>query len=185
MITDNQTSYGWLSIAIHWLSAVMIIGLFAVGFYMVGLGYYDQGYHTLPRWHVSFGLLLGFVMLLRLVWRLVNWGNPKPLPDHTRPVRFLSTAMKYSLYLLIFTMIVTGYLITTARGDPARMFDIVRIPATIQLSSSGVDLAGDIHEIVGWAIVILAALHAGAALLHHFVIRDKTLKRMLAPQKHD
>lgn len=183
MLTDNNNSYGWLTILLHWLSAVLVIGLFAVGFYMVDLGYYDEGYHKLPRLHVSFGLLLGFLMLLRVGWRFINRGKPKPLPSHSKRVRWLSTGMKYVLYLLIFTMVVTGYLVTTAKGDPARFFELLAIPATIELGSKGVDLAGEIHRISGWLIVILAALHAAAALMHHFVIRDRTLKRMLRPQK--
>lgn len=183
MLADNNSTYGWLTILIHWLSAVMVIGLFAVGFYMVDLTYYDEGYHKLPRLHVSFGLLLGFLMIIRVVWRVINRGKPKPLPTYSKRVRLLSGGMKYVLYVLIFTMITTGYLITTAKGDPARVFDLLEIPATLQLSAKGVDLAGEIHRICGWLIVILAALHAGAALMHHFVIRDQTLRRMLRPQK--
>lgn len=183
MLTDNNRSYGWLTILMHWLAAVLVIGLFAVGFYMVDLGYYDEGYHKLPRLHVSFGLLLAFLMLLRVGWRVINRGKPKPLPTHSKRVRLLAAGMKYVLYLLIFTMIVTGYLVTTAKGDPARMFDVLAIPATLQLSADGVDIAGEVHRISGWLIVILAALHAAAALMHHFVIRDQTLRRMLKPQK--
>lgn len=183
MIRDSDKGYGWLSIVIHWLSAILVLGLFGVGYYMVDLSYYDPGYHQLPRLHISFGLLLALLMLVRVAWRLINRGKPQPLPNHSRPVRWLSGAMKYALYGLIFVMIVTGYLITTARGDPARVFDLLKIPATIRLSSSGVDTAGDIHEIAAWMIVVLATLHAGAALMHQFVIRDKTLKRMLRPEK--
>lgn len=183
MLTDKHHSYGWLTIALHWISAVLVIGVFAIGFYMVDLSYYDSGYHRLPRLHTSFGLLLAFLMAVRVVWRWFNRGKPRPLPSHTPAIRVLAGSMKYSLYILIFTMVVTGYLITTARGDPARMFDLIRIPATIRLGPSGVDLAGEVHRIVGWLIMVLAALHAAAALKHHFINRDRTLKRMLRPQK--
>lgn len=183
MLSDSPKSYGWITIIVHWLSAILVFGIFGLGFYMVDLSYYDKGYHELPRLHVSLGLLFGLLTILRVIWRAINRGKPKPLESHTFVIRLLASSMKYALYILIVVMIVTGYLINTAKGDPAEIFDIVAIPATIQLDSDGVDLAGEIHRIAGWLIVILALAHAGAAFWHHFVVRDSTLVRMLKPQK--
>lgn len=185
MLADTPKSYGWITILVHWISAALVVGIFGIGFYMVDLSYYDDGYHELPKLHVSLGLLLGFLMVLRVLWRTFNRGKPKPLESHTRLIRGLAGSMKYVLYLLIFTMIATGYLITTAKGDPAEIFDVISIPATLELGSDGVDLLGEVHRIVGWLIMVLAAAHAGAAFWHHFVIRDITLKRMLKPQKSE
>jgi len=181
MLTDTPKSYGWLSICLHWVTALLTLGLFAVGLYMVDLSYYDPGYHELPRWHIGLGLVLGALMLLRLVWRLAHWGKPEPLPEHTRTVRRLSKWVQSLLYVLIFIMIGTGYLITTAKGDPAELFDLLEIPATLQLSGRWVDWMGELHLYAGWAIVALAGLHTAAALMHHFWFRDSTLKRMLKP----
>ena len=182
MLTDTPNSYGWLTIALHWITAILTLGLFAVGLYMVDLGYYDAGYHELPRWHIGLGLVLGALMLLRLVWRLAHWGKPEPLPEHSKPIRWVSMSVQGLLYLLIFVMIGSGYLITTAKGDPAELFDLAEIPATLELSSYWVDRMGELHFYAGWAIVVLAGLHSIAALLHHFWFRDNTLKRMLKPQ---
>lgn len=185
MLADTLKSYGWITILVHWISAVLVISIFGIGFYMVDLSYYDDGYHELPKLHISLGLLLGFLMVLRVLWRIANRGKPKPLDSHTPLIRRLAASMKYALYLLIFTMIATGYLVTTAKGDPAKIFDLISIPATLELSSDWVDLLGEVHNIAGWLIMVLAAAHAGAALWHHFVIRDMTLKRMLKPQKSE
>lgn len=183
MLTDRPQSYGWLTIALHWISALLIPAVFGIGFYMVDLSYYDEGYHTLPALHVSLGLLVGFLTLVRILWRLGQKGNPKALPEHGFWIRLASSAMKYALYVMIVAMIITGYLINTAKGDPAMFFDWFGLPATWQLGPDGVDLAGEVHNIVGWLIMILAGLHAAAGLVHHFVIRDRTLKRMLRPER--
>jgi cytochrome b561 len=82
---------------------------------------------------------------------------------------------------LIFIVAITGYLITTAEGQAAQVFNWFGLPASIELNADQVDLAGEIHEYAAWLIIIIATLHAGAALLHHFVFKDKTLKRMIFP----
>ncbi|MEX1058281.1 MAG: cytochrome b [Natronospirillum sp.] len=185
MIKDDAQRYGWLTITLHWLSALLVIAIFGIGFYMVDLSYYDDGYHELPKLHVSLGLLLAMLLIVRIAWRVSQRGKPMPLPSHSRPIRLAAASMKHLLYLLMTVMIVTGYLINTAKGDPARFFELFGIPATWRLDSDGVDLAGEIHELAAWSLIGLAAAHAGAALWHHFVIRDRTLRRMLRPGKPD
>jgi cytochrome b561 len=78
---------------------------------------------------------------------------------------------------------ITGYLITTAEGKPATIFDVINIPALTELQADQVDLVGEIHEYAAWIIIILAALHAAGALLHHFVYRDQTLMRIFKVAK--
>lgn len=185
MIKDDAQRYGWLTITLHWLSALLVIAIFGIGFYMVDLTYYDEGYQELPRLHISLGLLLAMLLIIRIAWRVSQRGKPKPLPSHSRPIRLAAASMKYVLYLLMTVMVGTGYLIETAKGDPVRFFELFDVPATWQLTPDGVDLAGEIHEVAAWSLIGLAAAHAGAALWHHFVIRDRTLRRMLRPGKPD
>lgn len=176
---DTLTSYGWTTIVIHWLSALLIIGLFALGLYMTSLSYYDNWYHQGPWWHVSIGVILFFVTLYRLVWRIVN---PTPTPEPASLLQHvLASAVKRVLYAALFVVLISGYLITTAEGKAASVFDWFGIPATLQLAADGVDLVGKIHLYGAWLIIVLALLHAGAALYHHFVKRDATLRRMLKP----
>ncbi len=185
MLKDHKNGFGLISILLHWVSAILIIFLFGLGLYMVGLGYYDPYYHTGPELHVSLGLLLLLLTLFRILWRLANGRNPRPLPDHSRFIKLVSGTVQYSLYLLVLIVIGSGYLITTAKGDPASMFEWVQLPALIQLDSEGVDLAGALHYWLAWAIIGLSALHTAAALMHHFLFRDRTMVRMLNPRKSD
>lgn len=182
MLKDSNSGYGLLTILLHWVSALLIIFLFGLGFYMVDLGYYDPWYHRGPALHISLGLVLLLLMSVRIFWRLIN-PQPVPLPTYTRSTRLLSGAMKYLLYIFIIAVISTGYLVTTAEGKPASMFGLVDFPIIVQLGPDGVDRAGSLHELLAWGIVILALLHAAAALRHHFMIRDRTLVRMIKPAK--
>ncbi len=179
MLKDTRQSFGWISIAVHWVSALLVFFLFGLGIYMTGLGYYDDWYHKGPALHVSLGLIVFFLLLLRLLWRTLN-PTPENLSDK-RLNNLLAVLVKVGLYLLLFVVIATGYLINTAEGKPAEIFGLVKIPALAQLNASQVDLAGDIHELLAWGIVLLALLHAAGALVHHVVLRDRTLVRMLKP----
>ena len=69
---NSPTHYGLTSIVLHWLVAVAVFGLFALGFWMVGLNYYSSWYRTAPDLHKSIGILLLLVMLLRVLWRFVS-----------------------------------------------------------------------------------------------------------------
>lgn len=182
MIKDSSSGYGLITIVLHWISALMIIFLFGLGYYMVGLGYYDPWYHRGPALHISVGLMLLVLTVMRLLWRMVN-PKPVPLASYSRTTRWLSAVMKYLLYFLIIVLIISGYLITTADGRAASMFGWVNFPVVIRLDAQGVDVAGKIHELFAWGVILLAALHALAALAHHFIFRDKTLVRMLKPPK--
>lgn len=182
MLKDSAAGYGLFTILLHWVSALLIFFLFGLGVYMTGLSYYSPWYHKGPALHISLGLVLLLLMVLRILWRWIN-PAPRALPSYSRATLLLSRLVKYLLYGLIFIVIISGYLITTADGKAASLFDVIHFPSFIQLSAANVDRAGLIHELLAWGIVIVAALHALAALIHHFVMRDRTLIRMLKPVK--
>ncbi len=181
MLKDSSHHYGLVSILFHWLSATVIIFLFALGLYMTGLRYYDEWYHKGPALHVSLGILLCLFTVLRLVWRKLN-TTPADL-SHKKSANLAAKFVKWFLYLLIFILAISGYLITTAEGQAAQVFNWFGVPASIELNADQVDRAGEIHEYAAWSMIILASLHASAALLHHFVFKDNTLKRMIFPNK--
>lgn len=181
MLKDSPSGFGLVSILIHWLTAPLILFLFGLGVYMVDLTYYDDWYHSAPELHVSLGLLLFLLMIVRVVWRVVN---PKPVDLSEKPAQRIAVKLvKLALYIAIFTVIITGYLITTAEGQPASMFGLVKFPVLVELNSANVDLAGEIHEYFAWGIIALVVIHTLGALFHHFALRDRTLVRMFKPVK--
>jgi cytochrome b561 len=74
---------------------------------------------------------------------------------------------------------VAGYLISTADGRPIEVFGLFNVPATLHGLADQEDIAGEVHEIFAWVLILLAGVHALAALKHHFINRDSTLIKML------
>ena len=174
---NTTSSYGLLAIILHWLVAVGVIGLFILGLWMVELNYYDPWYRRAPDLHKSIGVSLLFIMLVRLVWR---WTNQKPLPfpGNSQSEQRIAGIVHVILYCLIFSVMLSGYLISTADGRPIEVFRIFTIPATLTGIEQQEDIAGTIHLIFGIMLISLSGLHALAALKHHFVNKDRTLLRM-------
>lgn len=179
MPLKNTTSrWGLPAILFHWVTAVTVIGLFILGWWMVDLGYYHEWYHEAPSIHKSVGILLFAWVAARLAWRLVN-----PVPHAAAGVKaWEETAAgiaHWTLYLLLFITMSSGYLVPTAAGDPVSIFGLFEVPALYTGIENQEDLMGDIHRVSAWAIVAIASLHAAGALKHHFIDKDSTLKRML------
>lgn len=177
-LANTHSRYGVISISLHWLVAFTVIGLFGLGWWMVGLSYYDPWYRQGPDIHRSVGILLFIVMLARLVWRLAS-PSPKPLPEHQRWEVLAAHAAHWLLYLLLFVAMSSGYLITTADGSSISVFGWFDVPSVTGRVRGMEDIAGVVHYWSTWALVVLAGVHALAALKHHFIDRDSTLKRML------
>jgi cytochrome b561 len=182
MLSNTNNSYGWLSILLHWLSALAVIGLFAVGLWMVDLDYYNQWYQTAPHWHKSVGLCLAAITLIRLGWNLFQ-TKPAPLGKGFEIV--IARIAHWVLYVLLFCIFVSGYLISTADGRGIQVFNWFTVPSFGELFAHQEDFAGRIHEWLAFGLIGLASIHALAALKHHFLYKNKGLRRMLSPLKEE
>jgi len=180
MLKDSASSYGLVTIIFHWVCAPLILFVFGLGVYMRGLDYYSPWYHRGPEIHIALGLLIFLLMSLRLLWRMRN-KSPDPIPTIPKSTMLAANLVKVLLYMGVFIICITGYLITTAEGSGASFFGLITIPATIELSADNIDRAGAIHKYIAWSLIAIVVLHASAALFHHFIKRDKTLVRILKP----
>lgn len=177
-IRNTSTHYGSVSIAIHWLVALAVFGLFGLGYWMVDLTYYHDWYKKAPDIHRSIGMLLLAVMVFRVVWKLAN-RTPAAPAGHKRWEVISAHAAHSLLYLLIFVAMISGYLVSTAGGSGISVFGWFDVPSVTGQVKRMEETAGTVHYWSTWAIVVLAALHAAGALKHHFIDRDNTLRRML------
>jgi cytochrome b561 len=177
-LRNTMQEYGMVAIFLHWLVALAVIGLFTLGVWMTGLTYYDDWYRRGPDLHKSIGILLFLVMVARVIWRLVN-----PTPEHEPSVSLLARRIAHGvhllLYVLLFALMISGYLISTADGKPIKVFDLFAVPAVISDLPNQEDIAGEVHWYLALLLIMLAGLHAVAAMKHHFIDRDRTLKKML------
>jgi cytochrome b561 len=177
-LRNTRDTYGLAAVAMHWLVAVTVVGLFALGLWMVELTYYDDWYRTAPAIHKAIGVLLFGVVLLRLAWRALG-PRPTVLASHSALERRAAGIAHALLYLLLFGVMLSGYLISTADGRPIDVFGLFQVPAVISDLPSQADIAGTVHLYLAITLVSVAAVHALAALKHHFIDRDPTLLRML------
>lgn len=177
-LRNSSSRYGLVSMALHWGVAVAVFGLFALGLWMVGLSYYDEWRKAGPDLHKSIGITLFAVMLIRIVWRLLS-PPPSALASYGKWTRIGATLGHLFLYVALFAVMFAGYLISTADGAGIPVFGLFEVPALITGLPDQADTAGTVHLYLAWVLVIFAGLHGLAALKHHFIDRDVTLKRML------
>ncbi|MDX8382431.1 MAG: cytochrome b [Ghiorsea sp.] len=183
MQLKNTTQvYGWVSIGIHWLMAVSLLGLFALGAYMVELTYLDAWYHPAPHWHKSVGMLMLLLLLFRLVWRI---SNPLPHILGSGFEKIIALLVHRMHYVFMLTVMLSGYLIVTADGRGIEIFNWFEIPAIFAAEKGREELAGLVHMLSAWGFMAFIVLHAGAALKHHFIDSDNTLIRMLGIKKEN
>jgi len=176
-LQNSPERYGAVSLLLHWGVALAVFGLFALGLWMVSLNYYHPWRQTAPDLHKSIGITLFAIMLLRVLWRFLSPPPPAP-SNHGWMIRTATKLGHLTIYLLLFAVMISGYLISTAEGDGILVFGTFKVPALIELSGQA-ELAGNIHLYLAITLVVIAVLHALMALKHHFIDRDTTLTRML------
>jgi cytochrome b561 len=175
LIRDTTAGYGLLTRLAHWIMAVGIIGMFVLGLWMVTLSYYSPYYRTAPDIHRSVGILLMILLVARFGWRLVN---PKPDESELSPFeRAASRVVHWGFYPLLFALMVSGYLISTADGRPIEVFDWFSVPALVHRKGME-EPAGEVHEILAYLTIAVVIVHTAASLKHHFIDRSHILTRM-------
>ncbi|MAE21101.1 MAG: cytochrome B [Pseudomonas sp.] len=177
-LRNTNERYGWISILLHWCVAIAVFSMFGLGLYMVELTYYDAWYKGSLDLHKSAGIVLALVVIARFIWRL---SNPSPRGLSPSALENLAGHLAHlALYGLMAALFVSGYLISTADGQGIDVFGWFSVPATLT-GDGQEDIAGEIHEWLAWGLISLVGLHAAAAMKHHFINRDDTLKRMCRP----
>lgn len=177
---SSVKNYNPIARVIHWLSALVVFGMFGVGLWMVDLSYYSEWYRTAPHWHKSIGLLLAGLTLFRLVWKLVT---PSPKVEGAAYEVIGAKLAHLGMYAILFVLFISGYLISTEDGRGIDVFNLFTVPGLGALFEGQADLSGEIHFYAAWALILIAGVHAIAALKHHFINKDNTLRKMIGASK--
>lgn len=175
-MSSEVTHYNAVTRFIHWISAVVIIGMFAVGLWMTDLSYYSTWYRTAPHWHKSVGLLLAAITLFRVVWKCVTVS---PNVEGSPLEKLMAKVAHLFIYFDLLVLFVSGYLISTEDGRGIDVFNWFTVPGAGALFEGQADLAGLVHLYAAWALIVVAVLHALAAFKHHFISKDNTLRKMI------
>lgn len=173
---SNPTSYNGVAKIFHWGMAIIMIGLLAVGFWMVQLAYSPFKFE-IYNWHKAFGLLIMFAVGLRLMWRALS-PSPAHLSHHKPWERVLSGVSHLVMYGAFLLMPISGWVMSSAGGYPVLFFGIA-MPDLMEKNELMYERAQLAHEVIAYVFSAFLALHIAGALKHHVIDKDETLKRML------
>ena len=171
-----HTTYTPVAKGLHWLMAVLIIGLLALGIYMQELPLSPQKLE-LYSWHKWAGVTVFLLVWLRLAWRVTH--RPPALPEAlSPPMRLAAHAGHAALYGLMVLIPLSGWLMSSAKGVQTVWFGVLPIPDLLTRDKALGDLLQEVHKALNWLLMLTLAGHVAAALWHHFVLKDDTLRRM-------
>lgn len=179
-LLNSEGRYGAVAIALHWLMALLLIGLVAMGLYMVSLA--DAGYDSwkilLILAHKQLGMLALVIAASRLFWRFAN-ALPRlvdTLPDWQK---VLARFVHLCFYGLMFALPVSGWLMSSAAGLSISVLGVFNLPDLVGRNDLLFQTLIQVHAALAFGLIACMVAHIGAALRHHFVARDATLKKML------
>ncbi len=162
---------------LHWLMALLLVGLVTLGVYMHELPLSPRKLQ-LYSWHKWAGVTVFLLVALRLAWRL---GHRPPALPGTMPrfLRRVASATHGLLYLLMFAIPLSGWLMSSAKGFQTVYFGVLPLPDLLAKDAALGDALQQLHFGLNLLFAVLVIGHAGAALKHHFIHRDDILARML------
>lgn len=178
--TDNDPElreFDQVTRFLHWLTLALVAAIFALAF-SIHFATSSAEALALIQLHRSFGVTVWVVTLCRVVWRqfsrFPNW--PADMPP---AMRLAAQWSEYALYALMLTQPILGFLQTSAHGGRVNLFFLDQLPALIGIDRPLAKQLFEAHQTTGLLLLGLIAVHASAALYHHFWRRDATLEAML------
>lgn len=175
-ITPATTRYSVPAIGLHWLMLILLAAVYAC---MELSGFFSKGSDTralLKSWHYMLGLSVFLLVWIRLAVKLMSRApamEPAPLWQ-----KQLARLVQTMLYVLMISMPLLGWFLLSAKGQAIPFFGL-QLPALMAESRDAAGWIKDIHETGATTGYFLVGVHALAALYHHYVLRDNTLRRML------
>lgn len=172
-IKSSPTRYGAVAIAIHWVTAIAILGMLASGLTAVNTA--DEAMRlTLLRGHVIMGILIGVLTLFRIVWWLAFDRRPTDPAGMSRMQALAAHVVHYGLYAVILVMVASGIGTIALSGAGAQIVGAAPLP----LPDFTLAPPFTVHGLLARGLIVLLIGHIGAALWHQFAKRDRLLARM-------
>lgn len=168
--------YGRVAIAFHWLTVLLLIGSFSLGWYMHDLEASPLR-ARLFAYHKWLGVTIFLLVVLRLGWRLAV--PPPPLPATMKSwERSAARLSHWVLYALVVAIPLSGWLMSSAKGYQTLYFGVLPIPDLLSKNPDLGEWLEEVHEAVGKVFLAVVAVHVLAALKHHYRDRDDVLARI-------
>ncbi len=168
--------YGTTAIALHWLTALLIVCGFTLGLSMIGLPISRQKLQWYA-WHKWIGITVFLLTCARLAWRL---GHPAPaLPPMPAWEARAAVVSHRALYVLLLAIPLSGWSFSSASGVQVVYLGLVPLPDLVPKDRQTAAVLLTVHQTLNFTLLALVCLHTAAAFKHHFVDRDAVLARML------
>lgn len=174
---NSSDRFGIVAQGFHWLIVLLIIVQYQMGSLAEDL---PQGLDKLIMMsrHKSLGISILLLAVLRIAWRLAN--PPPAPPGQLKPaIRMAGAATHFALYGLLLALPLSGWLASSAANSPVSWWGLVTLPDFIAPGEARFALIGELHEVLTRVLLVIAVMHALAALVHHFIFKDAVLRRML------
>ncbi len=179
---DTKTGYGWLSIALHWITAIIVLVMLIVGTSIPGSS--GAAYENMLRLHTSIAVLAYILLVARIVWR-VKRGHPGPLPKQRGAFFQMGKYTHYLLIAAIGGMLISGPLMAWSGGYPVHVLHWFTIPSPIPVDGGFFNLMHQVHIACATVIGIGVLAHVAGAVKHLVVNKDGTLDKMLVAAAPD
>jgi len=173
---SQLSSYGWTSIALHWIGAIAILVSFLTGEAMEGGRGNDGGYAS----HVAWAAILAIPLTIRVVWRMID--GFKKTTDPAAIYNIASKVVMVGFLICIALSILTGILLPWSLGNPLEIWSL-SIPSPLARMRDLHEVMEETHEVVVHLFIPLVALHIAGALKHAFYDRDGVMKGIFVPNR--
>lgn len=177
-LKNTKHNFGVVSIILHWLMAILIVCMIAVGLYMTDLPKSPEKFQFYG-WHKEFGILILMLAIVRLTWRLRN--ITPTLEASPRWEMITARTVHWAFYFFMFANPLTGWMMSSSAGVSVSFFGLFTLPNLVSPSKTGQALFATIHQYLAFTLIAILCLHTAAALKHHFINKDSILRRMLRP----
>jgi len=172
----DRLEYGTTAKVFHWVIVALLLVQYPLGWLMPDIHRGMQPGAGMT-FHISIGLVILTLIVLRFVWRLMH----PVAPDSSLPPwqRVTSEAAHWLLYLLVLATTITGWLFASFRGWSVSFFYLVRMPMLASNNAAAGKAIDGLHQVMEWTLLVVIGIHVVAALTHLFIYRDRVMQRML------
>jgi cytochrome b561 len=172
----DRTQYGTTAKVLHWLVVALLLVQYLIGWLMPDI-HRGQTPGVGMTLHISFGITILILILLRFVWRLTHPVTPESsLPPWQR---LSSEVVHWMLYVFVLATTVSGWLFASFRGWSVSFFYLFPMPMLSSDNAAAGKAIDGLHQAAEWSLLVLIGVHVAAALAHIFVYRDRVMQRML------
>lgn len=176
MLKNTETSYSIISRILHWTVSIFIFTLLFVGYYMSDLPNSPEKFQIYGM-HKAFGVLTFTLVIIRIIWRMNNI-LPKPVEGTAHWEEVASRLNFKVLYVLTVIMPLSGIFMSLYGGKAIDVFGLFIIPA-FEINKKLSSLAKEFHGAFAVLLIVSLSMHISGALYHHFIKKDRTLKRII------